>query len=140
MNEARPPWDKLEARMAVAKAVDRQDFVDQAFFNLGVPDVGAIAPAFGWAYLPPEEGENLQDYNLEEAKVLAEEAGLVGMKPVIIASSDTIRPWEVVRTALIEIGVELQFEQLQQAAFSERWQSGDYDLFIHGSVVDPGPG
>ena len=139
MNEARPPWDKLEARMAVSKAVDRQDFVDKAFFGLAVPGVGAIAPAFGWAYLPPEEVENPQDYNLEEAKALAEEAGLVGQQPIIIASSDTIRPSEVLRTALTEIGVELQIEQLQQAAFSERWQSGDYDVFIHGSVVDADP-
>ena len=139
MNQSRPPWDNPVARMAVSKAVDRQDFVEKAFFGLAVPGVGAIAPAFGWAYLPPEEVENQQDYNLEEARALAEEAGLDGLQPVIIASSDTIRPSEVLRTALMEIGVELQIEQLQQAAFSERWQAGDYDVFIHGSVVDADP-
>ena len=53
MNYARPPWDNINARMAISKAIDRQAFVDSAFFGLAIPAVGAIAPAFGWAYLPP---------------------------------------------------------------------------------------
>jgi hypothetical protein len=27
----------------------------------------------------------------------------------------------------------------QAATFNERWQAGDYDMFLHGSVVDADP-
>lgn len=140
MNYARPPWDTLDARMAVSKALDRQAFVDTAFFGLAIPAVGAIAPAFGWAYLPPEEVDNPQGFNLEEAKALAEQAGIVGLQPIIISSEEIgQRPTEVLRTMLIEIGLDPQVDFQQAATFNERWQAGDYDMFLHGSVVDADP-
>ena len=140
MNYARPPWDDIDARMAVSKAIDRQAFVDTAFFGLAIPSVGAIAPAFGWAYLPPEEVENPQAFNMEEARALAEEAGIIGAQPVIISSEEIgQRPTEVLRTMLVDLGLDPQVDFQQAAAFNERWQAGDYDMFLHGSVVDADP-
>lgn len=140
MNYARPPWDNLDARMAVAKALNRQTFVDTAFFGLAVPAVGAIAPAFGWAYLPPDQVEDPQAYDLAAAKALAEQAGIVGARPVIISSEEIgQRPTEVLRTLLVELGLDPQVDFQQAAAFNERWQAGDYDMFLHGSVVDADP-
>ncbi len=140
MNYARPPWDNIDARMAVSKAINRQDFVDKAFFGLATPAVGGIAPAFGWAYKPPEEVDNPQGYNLDEAKALAEKAGLTGLKPVIISSEEIgQRPSELLRTVLSDIGIEAQLDFQQAATFNERWQAGDFDMFLHGSVVDADP-
>ena len=140
MNYARPPWDDINARMAVSKAIDRQAFVDTAFFGLAIPSVGAIAPAFGWAYLPPEEVENPQAFNMEEARALAEEAGIIGAQPIIISSEEIgQRPTEVLRTMLVDLGLDPQVDFQQAAAFNERWQAGDYDMFLHGSVVDADP-
>ena len=140
MNYARPPWDDINARMAISKAIDRQAFVDTAFFGLAIPAVGAIAPAFGWAYLPPEEVDNPQAFNMEEARALAEEAGIIGAQPVIISSEEIgQRPTEVLRTMLTDLGLDPQVDFQQAAAFNERWQSGDYDMFLHGSVVDADP-
>ena len=48
MNFARPPWDNPEARMAVAKAIDRDELIETAFFGLATPAIGAIAPGFGF--------------------------------------------------------------------------------------------
>jgi peptide/nickel transport system substrate-binding protein len=50
MNQARPPWDNVDARMAVAKAIDRDDVNDKAFFGRAITSVGFIAPAFGCVY------------------------------------------------------------------------------------------
>ena len=63
---ARPPWDDIDARLAIAKAIDPQGFVDKAFFGLAIA-VGAIAPAFGWAYFPPDQVEKPQAFNMDEA-------------------------------------------------------------------------
>ena len=139
MNYNRPPWDNPDARMAVAKAINREALIETAFFGLSNPSIGAIAPAFAWAYIPPEETQTPQAYNLEEAKVLAEAAGIVGAAPTIMATPDTQRIAEVLRNQLSDIGLDVQFEQLQQAAWNERWQASDFDWLTNGSVADADP-
>jgi peptide/nickel transport system substrate-binding protein len=139
MNYARPPWDNLDARMAVAKAINREDVVEKAFFGLATPAIGAIAPAFAWAYLPPDQTQTPQGYDLEAAKGLAETAGIVGAKPTIMTTVDNPRPAEVLRTQLTDLGLDVQLEQLQAAAWNERWLASDYDWIINGSVVDADP-
>ncbi len=139
MNQKRPPWDKVEARMAVSKAIDREDLIAKAFFGLAVPSVGAIAPAFAWAYQPPEEVENPQAFNKEEAKTLAEQAGLTGLRPTIMTTVVNPRPSEVIRNQLRDIGLDVQIEQLQTAAWNDRWLASDYDWLVNGSVVDADP-
>ena len=139
MNYERAPWATLDARMAVAKAINRDALVQTALFGLGTPGIGPIAPAFGWAYIPPEDTETPQAFDVEAAKALAEKAGIVGAKPTIMGTSDNQRVAEVLRGQLADIGVDVQFELLQQAAWNERWTAGDFDWIINGSVVDADP-
>ncbi len=141
MNINREPWNNIDARMAVAKAINREDFVQRAFFGLADPAIGPIAPAFGWVYLPPDQAPpSPQAYDLEAAKALAEKAGIVGAKPVIISSEEIgLRPTEVLRSMLADIGVDAQIDFQQGAVFTERWQTGDFDIFLHGSQVDADP-
>ncbi len=139
MNYNRPPWDNPDARMAVAKAINRDALIETAFFGLSNPSIGPIAPAFVWAYIPPEEIQTPQTFNLDEAKALAEAAGIAGATPTIMATSDTQRAAEVLRNQLSDIGLDVQFEQLQQAAWNERWQAGDFDWLTNGSVADADP-
>jgi peptide/nickel transport system substrate-binding protein len=139
MNWARPPWDKPEARMAVAKALNREELIETALFGLPAPAIGAIAPAFAWAYIPPEETTTPQAFNLEEAKALAESAGIVGATPTLMIVHDVQRDAEVVRNQLSDLGLDVQIELLQQAAWNERWQAGDYDWIFNGSVADADP-
>ena len=139
MNWERPPWDNPEARMAVAKAIDREDLVEKAFFGLATPGIGPIAPAFGWVYQDPDQIETPQAYNLEEATALAESAGIIGAQPTLMVTVDNPRPAEVLRNQLNDLGLDVQIDQLQQAAWNERWLVSDYDWIINGSVVDADP-
>ncbi|MFT4036970.1 MAG: ABC transporter substrate-binding protein [Thermomicrobiales bacterium] len=139
MNYEREPWATLDARMAVAKAIDRDALVATAFFGLATPAIGPIAPAFAWAYVPPDTTETPQAFNVDEAKALAEKAGITGSQPTLMGTSDNQRVAEVLRSQLADIGVDMQFELLQQAAWNERWTAGDFDWIINGSVVDADP-
>jgi peptide/nickel transport system substrate-binding protein len=140
MNFARPPWDNPEARMAIAKAINRDELIETSFFGLSQPAIGAIAPAFGFAYLSPEEAPPTpQTYNLEEAKALAESAGIVGTAPTIMVYEDDLRSAEVVRNQLADLGLDVQIESLQQAAWNERWMAGDFDWIFNGSAADADP-
>lgn len=139
MNQTRPPWDNVNARMAVSKAIDREEFIGKAFFGLADVSSGPLAPSFAWVYRPPEEVENPQAFDLDAAKQLASEAGLDGMKPVLMGVDGNPRTAEVMRGVLKDIGLDVQIEQLQSAAWNERWLAGDYDMIINGSVVDADP-
>ncbi len=138
MNYARPPWDNPEARMAVAKAIDREELINTAFFGRGTPGIGPIAPAFGWVYQGADEAEDPQAFNLDEARALAESAGLDGVQVNLITDPNT-RVEQVIRSQLSEIGLDVQLDQMQQNAYTERRNSGDYDMDILGSVVDVDP-
>ena len=139
MNWTVPPWDNPEARMAVAKAINRDELIETAMFGLATLSIGAIAPAFAWSYIPPDQTENPQAFNLDEARALAESAGIAGAAPTLIVFDDDQRPAEVLRNQLSEIGLDIQIELLQQAAWNERWEAGDFEWIINGSVADADP-
>jgi ABC-type transport system substrate-binding protein len=139
MNLTRPPWDNPDARMAVARAIDRNDLNDKAFLGKVVPCIGPIAPAFGWAYVDPESADSPQAFDLAEAKRLAEQAGIDGEQPAIMLQADDPRPAENLRNQLAEIGLDVQLDLVNTTAYFERWDAGDYDWNITGSVVDADP-
>lgn len=139
MNYSRPPWDNPDARMAVAKAIDFEDMNQKAFFGRAIQSVGPLAPAFGWVYVPPEEVANPQAFNLDEAKELAQKAGLEGLQPQLIGTPADQRVTETIRSQLSEIGLDVQIDQMQTNAYVERRTAGDFDMTMLGSVVDADP-
>ena len=139
MNYTRPPWDNPDARMAVAKAIDNEDLIARAFFGHGTPSVGPLAPAFGWVYIPPDEVDNPQAFDLDEARELVAAAGLDGVQVNLIGSADDQRETEIIRNQLSEIGLDVQVEQMQTNAYVERRTAGEFDMTLLGSVVDADP-
>jgi peptide/nickel transport system substrate-binding protein len=139
MNYARPPWDNAEARMAVAKAIDRDDLIKKALFGVAQPSVGAIAPAFGFAYLPPDQVQNPQAFDKAAATALVEQNGLKGAKPTLMFAQGNNRVAEVLQSQMRDVGIDMQIELLQGAAWNERWLAKDFDWIVNGSVVDADP-
>ena len=139
MNFARPPWDNVAARMAIAKSVNRDDLITKAFFGVAQPAIGAIAPAFGFAYLPPDQVENPQAYDADAAPGLVEAAGLKDAKPTLMFNQGNNRVAEVLQSQMRDVGIDMQIELLQGAAWNERWLAKDYDWIVNGSVVDADP-
>ncbi len=139
-NTARPPWDSIDARLAVAKAIDKQEFVEKARFGLAQPSHGAIAPAFGWAYIPDDEmADAPQSFNLDEAKALAEAAGITGAQPKLITGAADDRNEQQLRNQLQDLGLDVQLDKVEDSVYNDRWEAGDYDWAIQGSVVDADP-
>jgi peptide/nickel transport system substrate-binding protein len=139
-NTTRPPFDNQDARMAVAKAIDRDKYIKTVLFGLAEPAVGAIAPAFAWA---TQTVDTLKDnplaYDEDAAKQLAESSGLTKAKPILIGSANDHRGQDEIRNQLLKIGVEPEMTLLQDSDYNNRWQTGDYDMDIEGSVVDADP-
>ncbi|HEX5502829.1 MAG TPA: ABC transporter substrate-binding protein [Thermomicrobiales bacterium] len=139
-NTTRPPFNNQDARMAVAKGIDREKFIKTALFGLAEVSVGAIAPAFGWATQTEADlKDNPEKYDQAAAKKLAESSGLTKAKPILLGSASDHRNEDELRNELLAIGVEVNLTLLQDSDFNDRWQKGDYDMAIQGSVVDADP-
>ena len=122
------------------KAIDKDEFVEKARFGLAQPSHGAIAPAFGWAYVPDDQmTDNPQAFNMDEAKSMAESAGILDVKPVLMTGAADDRNEQQLRNQLQGLGLDVQLEKVEDAVYNDRWEAGDYEWAIQGSVVDADP-
>ncbi|HEX5163916.1 MAG TPA: ABC transporter substrate-binding protein [Thermomicrobiales bacterium] len=139
-NTTRPPWDQIDARLAIAKAINKDEFVEKARFGLADPSHGAIAPAFAWAFVPLDQlEENPQAYDLDEAKSMAEATGVLDAKPKLLTGAADDRNEQQIRNQLQDLGIDVELDKVEDAVYNDRWQNGDYDWAINGSVVDADP-
>lgn len=71
-NGSRPPFDQIEVRQAIAKAIDAQTLVDVVLLEQGVVlPLSWYHPELPWAINIPQE------FDPEEARALLDDAGLV---------------------------------------------------------------
>lgn len=137
---AKPPFNNQDARMAVAKGIDRDKFIKTALFGLAEPSVGAIAPAFGWATQTEADlKDDPEKYDPTVAKQLAQSSGLTKAKPTLLASASDHRNEDELRNQLLQVGIDVSLTLLQDADYNNRWQNGQYEMAIQGSVVDADP-
>jgi peptide/nickel transport system substrate-binding protein len=126
----RPPFDKLEARMAVNYAIDREALVKNIVKAGQV--VGGHIPEGTVGYdasLAPVP------YDPDEARRLLEQAGVapgtrieVKAHPFWFAKGQEVM--EYVAGALQDIGFEVDLQFLEPGAYTEARQSGSYDLAL----------
>ena len=126
-------YDNVDARMAVAYAINREAIANIALGGYGiVPNLPAPN-----GYLDEEERFlNIGPYagrNIELAKEYAEKGGIVGKKITLICDTSQIFVTiaELIQQNLEEIGVEMEIWSVDQASwlatFFDPWQS-PYDM------------
>ncbi|MGC4191116.1 MAG: ABC transporter substrate-binding protein [Thermomicrobiales bacterium] len=137
-NLRRQPFDSLEFRQAVFKAIDRQPIIDTAVFGYGQPLVGLYPPEFWAGY----HGE-IPATDLDGAKDLLAKVTLPdGFRPKILTwsqykfLSDTS---VVVQEQLKQLGIETEIDPQENAIYLEQYFGGEFDIAIMGAAgyVDP---
>lgn len=111
---SRPPFDSLEARQAVAHAIDRDAYVETAY--QGVATANDKFPAPGWTYYP-EAVENPYPYDPERARQLVEAAGVEGAQVTLLTGPDPIQAGvaQVLQEQLNAVGFDAQIHQSQNS-------------------------
>ena len=115
------PLASPEARFAVCHAIDRQSIADIVYQGKSMV---VDYPASHYQTDYEDRFANLHEtysigYNLEKAKEYAESSGLVGKTVRIISngSADYTTVAEIVQNGLLEIGVDAQIVNLDQATY-----------------------
>lgn len=137
MNERHEPFGSRKARLGIAKSINNEEFVKSAYFGNALPDQGPINKATKWVWR--EDKPDTQKYDPEKGKQLLKDSGAMGASFSILATKSNLRSAKAVRRQLNEAGLSVDIEQVTSSTYWERYEKGNYDTTVSGSVGDPDP-
>jgi peptide/nickel transport system substrate-binding protein len=137
MNQDREPFGSRKARMGIAKSIDNEQFIQTAYFGNAISAKGPINKATNWVWRDDKPDD--QSYDAEKGSQLIEEAGASGASFSILTTQDSLRAAKAMRQQLNKAGFDVSVEQVTSSSYWERYEKGDYDTTISGSVGDPDP-
>lgn len=142
LNHARPPWNKLEVRQAVAYAVDRQQLIDAVSQGRAVPLYSGLTPEN--EYFVPLD--NPYPYDPARARELLARAGYPdGVRATLVVPSVYefhVQTAQVLQQQLAKAGIRLQIQLVDWARWlSEVYAGEQYEATIIGFTgkLDPHP-
>jgi peptide/nickel transport system substrate-binding protein len=142
--DAEPFTDK-NVRLAVAKAIDKERYVQDVFFGRGQPDTGILPPPVEWAYRDeygsdPDQKPPDQRFAPEEAQQLAEEAGVTDPDIELTVAQPELRGAKVIRSMLKEVlGWEVELNQQDFPTIFEQVPNGNFQAMPWGTSAAPDP-
>ena len=139
-NNAKPPFDDVRVRKALAHAINREEIIDGAMFGYGTP-IGAHFAPHHPAYVDMTANSS---FDPEMAKALLKEAGhesglTVSLK--LPPPAYARRGGEIVAAQLRDVGIDTEIENLEWAQWLEQVFKGkDFNLTIisHTEPMDIG--
>ncbi len=130
INNARPPWDNVTARRALAHAIDRKAIIDGAMFGLGTPIGSHVAP-HSPAYV---DLTGTYPYDPERARAMLAEAGVPDGQKVVLRLPPpgyARNGGEIVAAQLRDVGLDVEIVPVEWAQWLEQvFKQTDYDLTI----------
>jgi peptide/nickel transport system substrate-binding protein len=129
-NNAKPPFDNVLVRRAIAHAIDRQAIIDGAMFGLGTP-IGTHFAPHNPAYV---DLTGTYAHNPERASELLDEAGYPdGFSATLKLPPPSYarRGGEIIAAQLREVGIDLEIIPVEWAQWLDQvFKAKDYDLTI----------
>ncbi|MFZ6002496.1 MAG: ABC transporter substrate-binding protein [Actinomycetota bacterium] len=137
MNNAKPPFDDVRARQAVAYAIDKDAINERAYRGVRTPSYSGFA--LDSAYYNPDAGT--PQYDPEKAKELVEELGGLEFSIVCIPTPEADLVLNLVKQMGEAVGMKITLETQEQGAFVTRMfaRGGDYTgaCFRSAHFVEP---
>lgn len=131
-------------RLAIAKAMDRDEYIAKAHFGRANPGYGTINPAMGFYYDPAIGETSEQRFDLEEARRLLSAAGYPGGEGFptlkIMNTASTRRDCLVIKGILKRnLGINIELDTKDFPVLIDDFQTMNFDLCRLGSGGDFDP-
>jgi peptide/nickel transport system substrate-binding protein len=142
-NNAKPPFDDVRARQAVAYAIDKDLINERAYDGVRVPSYSGFA--LDSAYFNPDA--QTPKYDPEKAAELVDELGGLDFTLVCIPTPEADEILNIVKALGDDVGMNITLESQEQGAYVNRMfsKSGDYEAgcfrsahFIEPDAIRPG--
>ena len=143
MNNAKPPFDDVRARQAVAYAINKDALNERVYKGVRVPSYSGFA--LDSAYY--NEDASTPKYDLDKAKDLVSDLGGLKFSIVCIPTPEADALLQLIKQMGEAAGMEITLESQEQGAFVSRMFSrgGDYEAacfrsshFIEPDAIRPG--
>jgi peptide/nickel transport system substrate-binding protein len=132
----------MRVRLAIAKAIDRDELAKRAFFGRVLPGVGPIPAAQKLYFREFKRQISAQKYDPEAALRLWEESGVgeLKLKTLSAPSYGDLRSAQVL-LPLIEkvLPIKFELEQVDPSVGGKRFRTGEYETRVGGSGADIDP-
>ena len=144
MNNRAAPFDDVNLRRAVAFAIDRETLLKQSYFGLAQQAFSPISPPMT-GYYDPKIGETERGhrFDLAKAKEFRAKAANQGEIAVtyIMAERGPVgtRVAQTIVPMLAEIGIKVNLELLEPAAWVQRMKDGKFEMLDFDWVADLDP-
>lgn len=138
LHNYKAPTDDVKLRKALNYATSQETLVQTVLNNVGLPARSPVAKSIYWS-----AHEKLPEYSqdMEKAKSLVEESSYNGETLKFLLSSET-PDGKTIATALQQwynqIGVEIEIQQLEDAAFEDATRNGDGHMILEVSGSNSG--
>ena len=139
INNAKPPFDNIEVRRAIATAIDRDEIIDGAMYGKAIP-IGSFYPPHGTAYVDLTDA-----YPTDSAKAaeMFETAGVAGQTMTLRVPPFpyATRSAEIIQAQLSDAGIDAKVENVEWGFWiDEVYKKKNYDMTIiaHTSPNDMG--
>jgi ABC-type transport system substrate-binding protein len=136
--------DGFKVRLAMAKAFDREDFIEKALFGRGRPAFGTINPAMGFFFDTAINETSDQRFDLDEAKQLLADAGYPdgeGFPTLKLLTTPALqREGEIIQAMYKRnLNIDLELDIKDFTVLIEDGDAMNYDLMRLGSGGDFDP-
>jgi peptide/nickel transport system substrate-binding protein len=137
-NLQRPPFNDVRVRQAIAHAVDMPALVSNVWPGIGQPGrapISSVVWASAAGVLPQHE------FNPERSRQLLAEAGYPdGFTATIVMNQnpERIAAAEIMQSMLAQVGITMDINIMEWAAYLDMVDIGDHDIFILGWVTVTG--
>lgn len=134
----------FKVRLAIAKAIDRDDYVTRAFFGRAIPSLGGINPAMRFFFDTAINDVSEQRFDLARAQELLAEAGFPngeGLPTLKLITTPAARRASEIMVDILKknIGLTVELDVVDSTVLGERTQAMDYQLVQAGSGGDYDP-
>ncbi len=142
MNVDHPKLKDVRVRRAIQQAIDVPSVLDAAFGGVVKQAFGLVPPP-----LPGARSKNIYPYAVDSAKKRLKEAGVSGLELRLDfnSSTDLATVAQVIQAQLAEIGITLQINQMDNAAFvaagqesaGDAWKDSQLRITTFTTAPDP---
>jgi peptide/nickel transport system substrate-binding protein len=131
------PFDDIRVRQAIVQAINKQEGLDLVYSGDGMLTFGPILPQFEFWALKDE----LAPFDLDNSKKLLEAAGNPTIKGPMMwaASPEADQIAEVLKQQLGKLGVTLDLEAMETAAYYNKNYTYEYTFSHHVPLNSPDP-
>lgn len=136
-NLSKPPFDKLESRLAVAYAIDKMEMIRGAHWGLGVAINQKMDPSSPWYFNIPDRKREVT-----KAKALLEKAGYPkGFRAPALVMAGNESSIQVAQSQVKEIGIDFDLNIAPFATYMRNIQAGNFAIATMGgdAALDPDP-